>query len=139
MEIKNRKAKFDYFFIENFSAGLSLVGTEVKSIREGKCNLVDSFCFFENEELFVKNMEIPQGKTNFQHDPKRIKKLLLKKKEIRKIQKLLTDGITIVPIRVFENKGWFKIEIAIAKGKKLYDKRETIKERDIKRESDRSI
>jgi SsrA-binding protein len=137
IQIKNRKSQFEYFILDKWTAGIQLLGTEIKPIIEGKANLVDSYCFFDKNELFLKNFEIQTQKNSFQHDPKRLKKLLLKRKELNKIQKGLIQGITIIPLRVFESKGYFKAEIALAKGKKLYDKRETIKEREVKREIDR--
>ena len=135
MQIINRKAKFDYFFIEKFSAGISLLGSEVKSIKELKVNLVDSFCYISKGEMWIKSLEISIRPGSFQHDPKRDKKLLLKKKEIQKIQSSSDKGTTIIPIRIYQNeKGKIKVEIALAKGKKNWDKREAIKERDLSRE-----
>jgi SsrA-binding protein len=137
LQIRNRKASFDYFFIETFVAGMSLQGTEVKSIREGKCTLTDSYCLFTAGELVIHNLDIPTSRNSFQHEPKRNRRLLLNKKELRRIERALAPGITVIPLRIFEIGGWFKCEIAIARGKKNYDKRETIKERDVKREMDR--
>lgn len=139
IQIKNRKATHDYYILETWVAGISLEGSEVKSIREGHCNMVDSYCFFDQNELVMKNLEVPIGKTAWQHDPKRIKKLLLNRKELNRIQKSLDKGITLIPLRIFESGGWFKVEIGLAKGKKNYDKRETLKERDTKREIDRTL
>lgn len=128
--IKNRKASYDYFFIEEYTAGIQLLGTEVKSIAEGKVSLVDSFCYFDNNELYVKDLNISSVK-NFSHDPLRVKKLLLNRKELNKLQKNLDKGITIIPVNIFSNnKGRIKIKIALAKGKKDYDKRNSIKERE---------
>lgn len=134
VDIRNRKASFDYFFIETFVAGIELKGAEVKSIREGKISLVDSFCYINNGELFMKGVNIsPYG--SFPSDPLRVRKLFLKRKEINKIEKELISEITIIIKRIFSNeKGKIKAEIAIAKGKKNYDKRNSIKEREIDRE-----
>ena len=136
MNIENRKAKFDYHFLETYVSGICLLGSEVKSIRDHKISMVDSFCFFLNGELWIKNLDISPSKNSFQHDPKRDKKLLLKKSELKKISKSLVNGITIVPRRIFTNeKNIIKIEISVAKGKKNYDKKESLKERDIARET----
>ena len=132
----NKKAFHDYFVLEKFECGIELFGTEVKSIRAGSCSVKESFCRIDKNEVFVENMHInPYDKGNiFNHDPLRARKLLLHKKEIRWFDdKLKRDGYTIVPTRVYLKRGKAKIEIALAKGKKLYDKRETIKQRDIKR------
>lgn len=141
MEIKNRKALFDYEVIEKLIAGIVLTGTEIKSIREGKASLVDTFCIIKDNEVWIKNSYIKKfdiaAMTN--HEEKRDRKLLLSKQEIKRWQKpLLNPGITIVPIKMFINKnGLCKVEIALCKGKKEYDKRESIKEKDNKRELDR--
>jgi len=137
IQIKNKKSQFEYFILDKWVAGIQLLGTEIKPIIEGKANLIDPYCFFHENELFLKNFEIQAQRNSFQHDPKRLKKLLLKRKELNKIQKGLIQGITIIPLKIFESNGFFKVEIALAKGKKLYDKRETIKEREVKREIDR--
>jgi SsrA-binding protein len=142
ISIRNKRASFDYAFIASYKAGIMLTGTEVKSIREGKANLTDSFCIFINEELWIKNMhvsEYKQGSYN-NHDPKRMRKLLLNKIEIKKIQsKMKEKGTTIIPVQIFFNeRGIAKIEIAIAKGKKMFDKREDIKKKDIAREMSRT-
>lgn len=141
INIKNRRAKFDFDIIETFVAGLVLTGTEIKSIRLGKAGLTDSFCYENNGELWIKNMYIGEyfyGSYN-NHSSRRDRKLLLNKKEILEIGKASKDtGFSIVPLRVFINdRGLAKIEIAIAKGKKEYDKRQSIKEREDKREMDR--
>jgi SsrA-binding protein len=134
MRIENRKAIYDFHIEETVRAGLSLIGTEVKAIKGGNISLVDSYCTIENGELFVRGLNIPQNKTHFQHDPNRIKKLLLKKTEIKKIEKDLVKGMTIIPCRVFKNdRGLIKVEIGLAKGKKNYDKRESIKTKDVER------
>jgi len=138
INIKNKKASFDYAFIETFTAGLVLTGTEIKSIREGKASLVDTYCFFELDELWVKNMHIAHylfGTFN-NHDTKRDRKLLLTRKELVKLKRAsMSPGYTIVPVRLFINeKGLAKLVIALAKGKKEYDKRESLKEKDDKRQ-----
>ena len=133
MEIINRKAKFEFSFLDSYTAGIVLSGVEVKFIRDGRLSFSDSFCQFQNGELFLKNVSISGiGNDNEKKD----RKLLLKKKELSKIQRALIDSITIVPYSIFTNdRGLFKVEIKIAKGKKLYDKRETIKKRDLERET----
>jgi SsrA-binding protein len=139
--IKNKKASHDYEFIEKFEAGIVLSGTEIKSIRLGKATLADSYCFFNNGELFIKGMHIAEywwGNLN-NHDPLRERKLLLTSRELRKIErKIKESGLTIIVIKVFiSGRGLAKAEIAIAKGKKEYDKRETLKRKDASREMDR--
>jgi SsrA-binding protein len=133
--IVNKKAKFEFSFIRTEISGIQLSGSEVKSIRLGKVSLVDSFCFFNENELFVKNINVNNDGSAFTHIPVRDRKLLLKKRELNKLKNDLIDGLTIIPYRLFVNdRGMIKVEIALAKGKKLYDKRETIKKRDIERE-----
>ncbi|MEL7146231.1 MAG: SsrA-binding protein SmpB [Bacteroidota bacterium] len=138
INIKNRKASFEYTFIETFEAGIVLKGTEIKSIREGKVSLQEAYCFIENEEMFIKGMNIsPYSQASFHnHDPIRTRKLLLSKKEIFKItSKHDEKGLTIIPVRLYITKrGFAKMNIALAKGKKLYDKRNSIKEKDQIRE-----
>ena len=141
VNIKNKRASFDYELLETFNAGIVLTGTEIKSIRLGKAGLSDTFCYMNNGELWVKNMYIAEyfyGSYN-NHAARRDRKLLLTKKELQKIAKSIKEsGFTIVPTRVFLNeKGQAKVVIAIAKGKKIYDKRESIKEREDKRQMDR--
>ncbi len=138
INIKNKKASFDYAFVETYTAGLVLTGTEIKSIRQGKASLVDTYCFFELDELWVKNMHIAHylfGTFN-NHDTKRDRKLLLTRKELVKLKRAsMSPGYTIVPVRLFINvKGLAKLVIALAKGKKEYDKRESLKEKDDKRQ-----
>jgi SsrA-binding protein len=138
INIKNKRASHDYEFIETYTAGMVLTGTEIKSIRQGKASLVDTYCFFDKRELWVKNMHIAQytyGTYN-NHAATRDRKLLLNRKELNKLQRdALNPGYTIVPVRLFLNeKGLAKLVIALAKGKKEYDKRQTLKENDDKRE-----
>lgn len=141
INIKNRKASFEYSFIDKYIAGIQLTGTEIKALREGKANLSDAFCTFIQEELWVRNMHISEySKASFyNHEPKRDRKLLLNKHELRKLSTKLKDkGLTIIPLRLFINeKGLAKLEIALAKGKKIYDKRESIKQKDVERELSR--
>ena len=138
INIKNKRASHNYEFIETYTAGMVLTGTEIKSIRQGKASLVDTYCFFDRRELWVKNMHIAQytyGTYN-NHAAIRDRKLLLNRKELNKLQRdALNPGFTIVPVRLFLNeKGLAKLVIALAKGKKEYDKRQTLKEKDDKRE-----
>ena len=141
INIKNRKATFEYEILSKFIAGISLLGTEIKSIRNNKANISDAYCIFNNNELYVKNLHISEypnsGYVN--HEPKRDKKLLLNKQELQKLHtKVKEKGNSIVPLRLFINeKNKAKIEIALARGKKIYDKRESIREKDLKRELDR--
>ena len=139
--IKNKKASHDYEFIEKFVAGIMLKGTEIKSVREGKVTLSDAYCFFSNSELFIRGMHISEywwGNLN-NHDPLRERKLLLKTRELRKLERKVKEtGLTIVVIKVFINeRGLAKAEIALSRGKKEYDKRETLKRKDATREMDR--
>ncbi len=141
INIKNKKAGFEFFLLENFTAGIQLTGTEIKSLRDGKASLADAYCLFIGNELFVKSLHIAEytfGTYN-NHDPKRDRKLLLNKRELRKLlTKTKEKGLTIIPTLLFINeKGIAKLDISIAKGKKLYDKRETLKTKDTKREMDR--
>lgn len=141
VNIKNKRASFDYEFIETFTAGIVLTGTEIKSIRLGKASLVDTYCFFSRGELWVKNMHITEyfyGSYN-NHSVRRDRKLLLSKKELKKLERSTKEtGFTIVPARMFINeKGLAKVVIALAKGKKQYDKRESLKEKDDRRDMDR--
>jgi SsrA-binding protein len=143
VEIKNRRASFEYSFLDTFTAGLVLTGTEIKSIRQGKANLTDSYCLFLQDELFVRNMHISKYDegTHFNHDPLRDRKLLMSKRELGKLQKELKNvGLTIIPTRLFiSDKGYAKLNFALAKGKKTFDKRDDIKEKDVKRDMDRSM
>ncbi|MEZ5003755.1 MAG: SsrA-binding protein SmpB [Chitinophagales bacterium] len=141
INIVNRKAKFSYEFIEKFVAGMVLRGTEIKSIRAGHVNLSDSYCVFKKGELFVKNLHISEYVSGniYNHEVQRVRKLLLSKKELTKLEKKIKEsGLTIIPYRIFiSERGLAKIEIALARGKKTHDKRNTIKERDDKRNMDR--
>ena len=143
VQIINRRASFDYEFLETFTAGIQLVGTEIKSIRAGKASLVDAFCYFDTRgQLYVKGMNIAQyfwGSWG-QHEPVRDRKLLLTKRELRHLrQEVKLKGNTIIAVKLFiADNGFAKLVIALAKGKKAYDKRQTIKEKDIRREMSRS-
>lgn len=139
--IKNKRASFEYEFIDTYTAGIVLSGTEIKSIRAGKASLVDSYCYFSGKELFVKNMNISdywQGSFN-RHEPRRDRKLLLTRHELNKLYRATREkGLTIIVSRLFiAGNGYAKLNIALARGKREYDKRETIKEKDMRRESDR--
>ena len=139
---KNKKAGHDYFIDDSYEAGIELFGTEVKSIRAGQVNLKDSWCDIKNGEIFVNGMHIsPYEKGNiFNKDPLRPKKLLLHKKEIQKLLgKIAQQGYTIVPVEVYFKGGLVKVEIALARGKKLYDKRQDIAKKDMKREAERDF
>lgn len=141
IEIINRKAKYEYHFIEMFEAGMVLLGTEIKSIRTGNVNLKDAYCLFRSGELFVRSLFISEYKygTHANHEPRRDRKLLLKRQELKKLEKKVKErGYTIIPYRLFLNeRGFAKLEIALAQGKKSFDKRASIKEKDNKREMDR--
>ena len=141
INIRNRQAGFEYELLDKYTAGMVLTGTEIKSIREGKVNLQDGYCYINNGEFFVKGINItPYAEgTHYNHDATRERKLLLKKSEIKKLEsKAEEKGYTLVPTRLFINdRGLAKLEIAVARGKKLHDKRDSIKERDAKRELDR--
>ena len=141
IDIRNRKASFEYSFIDKFTAGMQLSGTEIKSIREGKANINDGFCVFEKDELYIRNMHVAHyfDGTYNNVEEKRDRKLLLNRSELKKLANRLKDqGLTIIPLRLFINeKGLAKLEIALAKGKKLFDKREDIKKRDNERELNR--
>jgi len=143
INIKNKRASFDYEFIETYTAGMVLTGTEIKSIRLGKASLVDTFCIFEKGELWVRNMYIAEyfyGSYN-NHAARRDRKLLLNRKELKKIERMVKEtGYTIVPTRIFLNdRGLAKVNIAVARGKKQYDKRQSLREKDDKRAMDRAM
>ncbi len=141
INIRNKRSTFDYELVERFNAGIQLAGTEIKSIRMGKASLVDSYCYFVRGELWIKGMRVSEyfyGTYN-NHQPERERKLLLQKKELQKLErKTKESGLTIIPIRLFLNdRGFAKVEIALARGKKQHDKRETLKQKDANREMDR--
>ena len=138
IEIRNKKAYFDYTVLEEIEAGISLVGTEIKSVRKGSVDLKDSFITIKNGEAFIINMYIARYEEGniFNHDERRTRKLLLHKKEIKKLkEKVSTEGLTLIPLKLYFKKNYVKILMGICKGKKLYDKRASIKERDLKRET----
>lgn len=141
VRFSNKKAHFLYDIIETFTAGIQLLGTEIKSIRNGKANINDTYCIFEKGELYVKNMYIAEYEygTHYNHTPRSDRKLLLNRRELNRLEKKIKEkGFTIVPITMFINeKGLAKVTIGLARGKKLYDKREDIKQKDAKRELDR--
>lgn len=143
ISIKNKKAYFNYEITDEFVAGIQLLGTEVKSIRESKASIKEAYCYFDNGEIFIKNMSISEyshgGYIN--HDTYRIRKLLLNRREINKIEKKLKDkGISLLPVLLFLNdKGLIKLKIGIGKGKKLFDKRESLKKQDVKKDIDRML
>ncbi len=143
LNIKNKKAKFEYEILETFVAGMELMGSEIKSIRAGKAHITEAFCQFKGEELFIINMYIDEFKqaSYTGHSMRRERKLLLKRQELNKLQKKInTKGLTIVPLKVFmSSNGFAKLDIALAQGKKLHDKRSAIKDRDLKRDLDRSL
>lgn len=141
VNILNRKARFEYEVLDKYIAGIVLAGSEIKSIRQGKASIAESFCEFQEHELFAVNTNIEEYafSRNFSHVPKSERKLLLNRKELKDLQKNVQNkGLTIVPLRLFTNeKGLAKLEIGLCRGKKNYDKRETIKDRDVKRDLDR--
>ena len=138
IEIKNKKAYFDYTILEEIEAGIVLVGTEIKSIRKGSVDLKDTFVIIKNNEAFILNMYIAKYEEGniFNHDERRTRKLLLHKNEIKKLkEKVSTEGLTLIPLKLYFKKNHVKVLVGLCKGKKLYDKRATIKERDLKRET----
>jgi len=141
--IKNKKAYFEYSILDKYTAGIKLLGTEIKSIREGKANLNDAFCTFIDNQLYVRNLHISEYSHGsfYNHEAKRDRVLLLNKKELKKLQTRGEEkGLTIVPLAMFiSDRGFAKLEIGLAQGKKTYDKRETMKERDTKVEMDRAM
>ncbi len=140
-EIIHRRAPYEYHFVQEYVAGIALTGTEVKSLRTGNANLTDAYCLFENGELWIKNLHIAEYDygSDQNHDPRRIRKLLLRKSELRKLERRVREkGLTIIPFKIaFNERGLAKVHLALAMGKKAYDKRETIKQRDEKRQIDR--
>lgn len=143
VQIKNKRAYFDYHILETFVAGIALLGTEIKAVRQGKVNMSDAFCMFIGDILYVRNLHISEYSHSsfYHHDIKRDRALLLKKKELKKIMaKGEEKGFAIVPIRIFTNeRGFAKLELGIGQGKKEFDKRDSIKERESKRELDRAM
>lgn len=143
ISISNRKARFEYELLEVFTAGIQLLGTEIKSLRAGNANLAEAYCYVQQSEVWITGMYIAEYQygSYMNHEPKRLRKLLLNKKEINKISSALQNvGITIVPLKLYiTEKGWAKIDIALAKGKKLHDKREDLKQKDDKRQMDRAL
>lgn len=143
ISIKNKKAFFEYEILDKYVCGIQLFGTEVKSIRESKASIKEGYCYIDKGEVFIKGMNVTEyshgGYVN--HEPLRVRKLLLNRTEINKLEKKIKDkGIAIVPLHLFINeKGLVKLEIALAKGKKLFDKRETLKSKDVKRDMDRAL
>ena len=141
MEIKNKKANFEYFIEERYEAGIELKGTEIKSIRKGSCDIKDSFIIVKNQEAFLLNTYIAKYEEGniFNHEERRTRKLLLHKKEIKKLLEASSkDGYSLIPLSIYLKKGKAKVEVGVCKGKKLYDKRETIKKRDLERENSRN-
>jgi SsrA-binding protein len=142
ISFRNKKASFEYFLMDEYVAGIQLTGTEIKSIRDGKVSFVDAYCVFENGELYVKGLHISEYRlgTHYNHDPRRDRKLLLTKKELHKLNvKASEKGFTIIPVQLFINEnGLAKLTIALARGKHYYDKRETLKKKDLMRDIERS-
>ena len=143
ISISNRKARFEYELLEVFAAGIQLQGTEIKSLRAGNANIAEAYCYVQQSEVWITGMYIAEYQygSYMNHEPKRLRKLLLNKKEINKISSALQNvGITLVPLKLYiSDKGWAKIDIALAKGKKLHDKREDLKQKDDKRQIDRAL
>ena len=143
VEIKNKRARFEYELLDDFTAGIMLTGTEIKSIRNGKASIVEAFCVFVKDELFIRNMTISEYENGsyYNHEPRRDRKLLLQRTELRKLQRKLKDkGLTVVPSLVFiDTNNRAKVKIHLAKGKKLHDKRDSLKDRDTKRDIDRAM
>ncbi|HLU87277.1 MAG TPA: SsrA-binding protein SmpB [Taishania sp.] len=143
VNIKNKRARFEYHLLDTFVAGMQLSGTEIKSIRRNKASILEAYCIFSKGEVWIRNMHITEYENGsfYNHSPRSDRKLLLNKKEINKIEKFLKDkGNTVIPLRIFiSEKGWAKCEIALAQGKKLHDKRQDLKEKDDKRDMDRAM
>lgn len=138
--VVNKKSKFEYTFLRTLTAGIKLIGSEVKSIRMGKASISEGYCYFNDGELFVRGMNISDYGYGTSHDNTRDRKLLLKRKELNKLEKELINGLTIIPYRVFINeRGLIKMDVVLGKGKKIHDKRETIKSRDIDRDMKRDL
>jgi len=143
LNIRNKRARFEYHLLETYVAGLKLAGTEIKSIRNGKASILEAYCVFSDGEVFIRNMHISayENASFYTHKTRGDRKLLLNRKEINKIERfLLSKGNTLIPLKLFlSEKGWVKIEIACAQGKKLHDKRQDLKEKDDRREMDRAL
>jgi len=143
VNIKNKRAKFEYHLLDKFTAGIQLSGTEIKSIRNNKASILEAYCIFDKGEVWIRNMYIAEYENGsfYNHAPRHDRKLLLNQKEIKKIEKFLKDkGNTVIPLLVFlSEKGWAKMEIALAQGKKIHDKRHDLKEKDDKRDMDRAM
>lgn len=140
IEFTNKKVKFEYTFIDTYVTGIKLIGSEVKSIRLGKVSLTDTYCYFNKGELYLKGLNISETNVAYSHTAIRDRKLLLKRKQLNKLENELLKGLSLVPYRIFINdKGFVKVEIVLGKGKKLWDKRDSIKERDINRDMMRDI
>lgn len=143
LNIRNKKARFEYHLEDIYKAGIQLSGTEIKSIRNGKASILEAYCIYNNGEIWIRNMHITEYENGsfYNHKPRADRKLLLNKKEIDKIEKFLkTKGNTLIPLKLFlSEKGWVKVEIACAIGKKIHDKRQDLKEKDDKREMDRAL
>lgn len=141
VNLKNRRASYEYEFLDKYSAGIQLMGTEIKSIRESKVDFADAYCYFKKGELYVKQLHISQylQASHYNHETTRERKLLLNKRELNKLEdKSKEKGLSIVPTRIFiTDRGFAKVDIALARGKKLHDKRDSIKEKDVKRDLDR--
>ncbi|MFM6935845.1 MAG: SsrA-binding protein SmpB [Flavobacteriales bacterium] len=143
LNIRNKRARFEYHLEEEFTAGMVLSGTEIKSIRNGKASILEAYCIFSNNEVWIRNMHVTEYENGsfYNHKPRADRKILLNRKEINRIEKFLkVKGNTIIPLKLFlSEKGWVKIEIACAVGKKLHDKRHDLKEKDDRREMDRAL
>lgn len=143
VNIRNKKARFEYHLMDTYVAGMQLTGTEIKSIRKSKASILEAYCIFDRGEVWIRNMHITEYENGsfYNHKPRTDRKLLLNKKEIKQIEKFLTvKGNTLIPLKLFlSEKGWAKLEIACAQGKKLHDKRQDLKEKDDRRDMDRAL
>ncbi len=143
LNIRNKRARFEYHLMDTFTAGIQLAGTEIKSIRKGKASILEAYCVAQNGEIWIRNMHVSEyeNASFYTHKPRADRKLLLNKKEIQKIDKFLqVKGNTLIPLKLFlSDKGWVKLDIALAQGKKLHDKRHDLKEKDDKRDMDRAM
>jgi SsrA-binding protein len=143
LNIRNKRARFEYHLMDTLTAGIQLAGTEIKSIRKGKASILEAYCVAQNGEIWIRNMHVSEyeNASFYTHKPRADRKLLLNKKEIQKIEKFLqVKGNTLIPLKLFlSDKGWVKLDIALAQGKKLHDKRHDLKEKDDKRDMDRAM